>query len=176
MAIDVGGACTDRTGAIGATYTLVDQDNPANASGTIDTICVCANTDMSGMEFAAFADEGGNTLSTNGDTNGSNLSALAASCEPGTTFTSAGSDFTAFAVAIGEYMGMYWTGGNVERSTSGNVGLWHTQNVDNIPAASVGFDGPVGGDGMSVYGTGVEGNGGLSIPVAMHHYQFNLGK
>ena len=36
--IDVGAAATDRSGVLGSTNTLIDLTNPANATGTLDTI------------------------------------------------------------------------------------------------------------------------------------------
>lgn len=161
MPIDVGAACIDRAGSAGSGSTNLEGSNPANATGTIDSVCVYAATDMSGIEFASFADEGSNSLSTNGDTNGSNLSATVAASPK--TFTAAGCDFTAFAINTGEYIGAYWSGGNLEKANAG-VGKWDVAG-DQVPCSSVTFSWTATRV-LSIYATGAEVGAPVSLTIA----------
>jgi len=155
--IDVGEGCIDRSATRSPAPTYVAMGNPANATGTIDTVSVWANTNMGGIEYASFVDEGSNVLSTNGDTNGSNLTATAGEC---TEHTSPG-HFSAFNINSGEYIGVYWASGALDRGTGGS-GIWWITG-DNIPASSVTFAPGVGGEVCSLYATGTEA-GGAAVP------------
>jgi hypothetical protein len=153
MAIDVGSAPNVRSTNNQFDETLIDYNNPANATGTIDTVQLyCQFACTGGLEFAAFTDEGSNTFATNGDTDGSNLTAAADTQE---TYTSAGDDFTAFAIATGEYIGCHGDDGFIYRDDSGGAGIQVTWNTDNIPCTSTVFS-LQAGDIMSLYGTGSE--------------------
>lgn len=156
MAIDVGSACVVGDNGQSDGYTRIDKNNPANATGTIDSICIYAQNSMSGIEYAAFTDEGSNIFSTNGDTNGS---ALTATGGQQTYHTAAGNDFTAFAIATGEYLGHYFTVGRLEMDVSG-IGQWYVVG-DDIPASSVTFT-FVATRSLSVYGTGTESGGAIA--------------
>lgn len=62
--IDVGAAATDRNTVMQLYYTTVEQTNPANATGTIDTIEIWMNTNASNAEVASFYVVSENNLST----------------------------------------------------------------------------------------------------------------
>ena len=157
MAIDVGPGASDRGNDNWAPSTIIDSVNPANATGTIDTCQVYAANDMSGIEYAAFIDEGSDVFSTNGDTNGSNLGGNAGLI----THTAAGDDFTAFAIATGEYLGIYYSGGSLDRDTSGG-NSWKKDDNDYIPCSSQSLAGENDADIWSIYATGTEGNGAVA--------------
>jgi hypothetical protein len=55
-------------------------------------------------------------------------------------------------VEEGDYLGMYFTIGNMERDLSGYDGCWFCSG-DNIPCTDVTFS-VVAGDAISLYGTG----------------------
>lgn len=144
QSITVGSACIDRADS-GSDRTRVDANNAANGTGTIDTVQVWAATEMTGIEFAAFEKVGGDKFTTRGNTNGSNLTAPAGSC---TTFTAPG-DFTAFAIETGDFIGAYWTGGDLESDTGGTS--WKGTG-DYIPCTNQALDPDT--DFFSLYATG----------------------
>ncbi len=145
MAIDVGAACSDRSDILG-NYTAIGIDNPANATGTIDYICIFAtNMQMSNVEVASFIDEGSNILSTNGVVSLANPSV-------GENIYNAPGDFTAFNISVGEYIGI--VGRYLEATATGGGGMWY-KTGDNIPASSVTFSW-IDGWALSLYATGTE--------------------
>ncbi len=167
MAIDVGAACIDR-GATSSPRTIVLKDNPANATGTINSVCTwTSGVDMTGVEFAVFQDNGGNNLTCKGNTDGSNLTIAFGSA---VTKTAPG-DFTAFAVNAGEYAGIFYAAGFIEADSSGGANYWFSgSGVDFLePDLSSDFSNAAGWI-ASLLMTGTEA-GGLSIPIAMYHYQ-----
>lgn len=165
MAISVGDSCTDRHTSVGINQTIVTHINPANATGTIDTMSVYAVGDVAGLEYAAFA-ASGNDLTTNGDTNGSNLSAGAGSC---TTHTAAGNDFTAFAIASGEYIGAVGTSGVLEYQTiAATDDIWY-KSGDNIPCSGVTFT-YLSNRNISIGGAGTESGAASIVPQTTYYY------
>ncbi len=163
-AIAVGMPCIDR-GTSTPDKCVVNIDGTADGTGDIDTCQVFPKVELTALEFASFfVAVGPDTISTNGNTDGSNLTAAAGDCR---TFTAAGNDFTAFAINSGEYIGCQGTG-NVERDGSGFNDIWI--KTETIPVAAVEFNRNAD-DAVSVRATGLTGNGGLSIPAAMHSYR-----
>ena len=164
MAIDVGNSCIDRGLYYSAWRTIITDQNPSDADGTIDSVCIYAQTgnSIAGIEYAAFIDEGSNTFSTNGDTNGSDLSATGGTA---TTHTSAGGDFTAFAIDTGEYIGFYATSGRIEATYDEYSGkkMWNVYETDSLPCSSVDFGSPVEYI-PSLYATGEE-SGSTLLPI-----------
>lgn len=153
MSIDVGSACIDRSTYQLGGFTVVAKENPANASGTIDHLCIWLSAFSSGnFDFASFADEGSNVLSTNGVAQG-------LTCAVGQNEFNAPGDFTAFDINSGEYLGYYTQASDnrVEKTTSGS-GLWRYDGADQIPCSSVTF--AVQADrACSIYATGTETGG-----------------
>ena len=172
MAIDVGAPCIDGGFPLSAANTLIEETNPANATGTINTVCVWAETSLSGIEYAAFTNQGGNVFSTNGDTNGSNLNATNQ-----TIHTAAGNDFTAFAITAGDYIGLYYSGGAIGSTYSSN--LWRVATNDEIPCTNTTFTYSSGWGALSLYGTGEEGGAPSTYEkegfVIMHLYKMMEG-
>ena len=155
MAITLGSACLDRAGSSGTTNTFVVKENPASEAGSINVINIWAKVDggnMTGIDVASFTDEGSNVLSTNGVA--SNIgTATAGEC---TTFNAPG-DFTAFAIASGEYLGVTYDAGRLEYDTGGS-GVWDT-TADDIPASSVTFGALLTDRDYSIGGTATEAGG-----------------
>lgn len=161
MAIDVGSSCSDRTSSLGHGYTYVDKANPANATGTIDTVCVYSASELYTLSVASFSATG-NDLTTNGtaflgDQGGSGSK----------TWTAAGNDFTAFNINSGEYIGCYWTGGNIDSDTSG-IGLWGLDG-EYIPCTSQTFS-YWSTYCISLYATGTEAGAASILPQATYYY------
>lgn len=154
MAIDVGPSCIDRGSASSSGFTHVLNDNPANATGTIDYICAYIVNGGTNFEVASFADEGSNTLSTNGVSGDLGATSNATKEE-----WNAPGDFTAFSINSGEYLGFYSSDATVEMDSSGGGGMWYDTRGDYIPCSSHTFEGFVSDYAISCYATGTEAGG-----------------
>lgn len=161
MAIDVGPACNVYTANYPQAITRIVKDNPANATGTIDYICIyCGGVAMENVEVASFADEGSNVLSTNGVSG--NLGTLLTDQQ---NIFNAPGDFTAFNINSDEYIGCYHSSSSgAIRGDQSGAGLWY-KTGDQIPASSVTFTWAANYR-VSIYATGTEVGVGLLIPVA----------
>ena len=142
MGIDIGSPAINRLDNMGTNYTIVNKSNPANASGTITSIEIWAYAELANCEVATFYVVSGDNLSTR-DT------------EAIGTVT-AGSKQT-FGVSLnveaGDYLGIYFTGGYIERDDTGYAGVWYIVG-DYIPCTNVAFL-VIAGDTVSLYGTGI---------------------
>jgi len=154
MAIAVGSTCESRDAGRGNSYTIVEINNPANATGTIDYICISSDNTMAGIEVASFA-ASGNNLTTNGNV------ALADQSGAGVTEYNAPGDFTAFDINIGEYIGIWWTAGGLDETTTSGAGFWYKE-YDYIPCTSEAFS-VYGGRDHSLYATGTVATGSSSV-------------
>lgn len=163
MAIDVGSACDGRPDKIGASYTVIAYENSSNDTGTIHTICIYAvvGNNISGLQYGAFTDEGSNVF-TCAAGHYSIEDDLTATEQ--TTHTAAGNDFTAFNISTGEYIGCYYSGGQLERSY--DAGLARYIVGDNIPGSSVTFNSLTGP--VSIYATGTEAAAGVAPTAALY--------
>jgi len=117
---DVGAAAIDRPSSIANGYTFIAQENPVDTAGTIISVEIYANTNLSGCKVGIFYKTNGNTLK----------------CRSATTIGSvtSGSKQT-FAVSlpaqVGDYIGIYYSGGFLEAyyGASG-TGMWY-EGSDN---------------------------------------------
>ncbi len=147
MAIDIGADAINRSG--NSVYsTIVEGSNPANADGTIDTVQIYANQNMSTCEAATFYVVSGNNLSTR---DYETLGAVTA----GSTQTFSGLDID---VLTGDYIGEYHPDGSIDHALSGGAGYWRAYNLDKIPCTNEAFTW-CSGRVVSLYGTGTEGSG-----------------
>ena len=140
--IDIGSPAIDRNTNLASGWTAINVFNPANASGTVTSVEIWASgVALSGCEVATFYVVSGNNLSTR-DTE------YIGDVPYGSKQT--------FEVDIdvqeGDYLGIYFSGGAVERNTSGYAGIWYI-NGDQIPCTDVTFS-VMDGDTLSLYGTG----------------------
>jgi len=143
--IDIGYPAADRI-STATTNTIVNQVNPANASGKITSIEIWAYAELANCEVATFYVVSGNNLSTR-------------DYESIGTVTS-GSKQT-FSVDLdveeGDYLGVYFTAGNIEGDAE-TVGMWTTGTLnpteDHIPCTNFEFS-VLANWGISLYGTGV---------------------
>lgn len=148
-AIDIGDTASDRGSALGH-YTIVNKGNPANATGTVTSIEIWANSALSDCEIATFFVVSGNNLSTR-DT------VLLGSVASGSkqTFTQdSGSNAIALSVESGDYIGIYYPIGAIENDTSGGDGMWYAAAADKIPCTNYEFNSEPGYV-ISVYATGI---------------------
>lgn len=158
-AIDVGPGATNRATNVQG-FSLVSQENPANLSGVIDHIDLWLAGYSSGtVDFAAFVDNGSNSLTTNG---------TAAGLTPasGDNDFDAPGDFTAFDIGAGEYLGVFIDANKqIEADTSGGGNVWY-KALDQIPCTGVTFA-VLTSWAISIYGTGVEASAGYTPRLMM---------
>ncbi len=147
--IDIGDGATDRAGADGPGWTDVSYSNPANASGTITSIEIWANTNLTGCEVGIFYVVSGNNLSTRSTVTIGNVTAGSKQ----TFIEDSGSNPISLAVQAGDFIGIYATGGTFEYESSGSTGVWGSNN-DYIPCTNEAFS-FYNDDGVSIAGTGV---------------------
>ncbi len=144
-AIDIGAVAIDRNDSFNLTFTYINKTNPANDTGTIDTVEMwldSTSNDGANVEVATFIDEGSNVLSTRD-------SEAIGAVTKGSKQTFSGLDMD---VTTGDYIGAYGTDGRLEALFSGGAGAWNSDQ-DRIPASSVTFS-FVADFIFSLYGTG----------------------
>jgi hypothetical protein len=146
LAIDIGSAAINRQTYWTSGYTLVLKNNPANADGSIDTIEIWAVTSLSNCEVATFSASGDNLTTRDSEALGSVTS--------GSQQEFTGLDMDVLA---GDYLGAYYTAGQIERSNDSAFGLWY-KNSDEIPCTGSTFSSSAIAE-VSLYGTGTEGGG-----------------
>ncbi|MBA7587108.1 hypothetical protein ES708_29125 [subsurface metagenome] len=137
-----------------ADYTYVDKNNPANASGTLKGIQIHARNDISGLIVGTF-------YTTNGDILKCRDSVLIGAVEAGATRT-----FTGLSIAVeaGDYIGCYFTGGDIVRATSGYEGIWIEGGEHIDPGDEAEYNPFYANDAISLYGYG-----GTEGPPAYYH-------
>ena len=143
MAIDIGAGAVNRAGGASAA-TRVAAANPANATGVLDTWQLWFAIDASDVEVATFYVVSGNNLSTRD-------SETIGAVSSGSLQTFTGLDT---GVETGDYAGVYFSAGSLERDTSSGSGNWY-QYYDLIPCTNAAFSWSSTLD-ISVYATGTE--------------------
>jgi hypothetical protein len=137
--IDVGPGATDRAGSQGYGDTYIDIDNPANASGIINSVELWFDTNASGVKVGVFYGSG-----------------TAYTCHGYVSIGSvtAGSKQTFavnLAVQSGDFLGVYFTGGDIDYGGTGTIYIKagdHTADGYNTGYASLGAP-------ISIYATGI---------------------
>jgi len=126
-AIDVGNPAINCPDSRSQNYTIIIKDNPANATGTITTVKIWSDTNLAGCEVGTFEQ----------------VSALHFTCRDyetvnngsGAGVVTSGSEQT-FTVDLdveaGDYIGMYWTSGDMEYDRSTGDGYWYLAG-DQVP-------------------------------------------
>ncbi|MBA7617107.1 hypothetical protein ES703_24418 [subsurface metagenome] len=141
--IDVGADPIDRTDLYGMGYTLIDTNNPANASGILHTVKVYALGNIVGLRVGTF-------YATNGDVFKCRDSEFIGDVAAGAERT-----FTGLSIAVeeGDYIGCYYTAGAIECDKVGFLGLWgrYGEFIDPGDEAAQGF---LEGAAISLYGYG----------------------
>ncbi len=155
MAIDIGSAAVGRPQLATATYTDMLLSNPANASGTIDTVEAWAEQNIEGLKVGTFFLISGTTYECRDvETLGSVTS--------GSKQTFSGLDMD---VSADDYLAGYWASGNMERAFSGYSGIrWSSGDVINI-SEQTNFSSLLAGDTISLYGIGTEAGGVEKGPI-----------
>ena len=145
MAIDIGAEAKDRGNYVVNNRTIINKDNPANASGTITSVEIWADTNLEGCRVGTFYTTNGNTLRCR------DSEAIAGTITAGSKVTKA----VTIAVEIGDYIGMYAFTGYIERDTSGYGGIWWVAGEYIDPSDETSYSLSTG-DAISLYGTGEE--------------------
>ncbi len=128
-AITVGNAAIDRASRAPANYTHIDKVNPANGTGTIDTVAVYIYTAVSSAKVGIFYVVSANNLTCRSY---ANLGALSVGLNTITGLS--------LAVQTGDYIGIYIAGGEMDRADSGGAN-W-VKSGDNIPCTNLDFGTP----------------------------------
>jgi hypothetical protein len=144
--IDVGAGATNRADSAGLEgATFIDLNNPANASGVLDTWEFWMAANAAGVEVATFYVVSETNFSTRDtETIGSVTSGSKQ------TFTGKSTNVT-----TGDYAGISGTGGAIERDSSGYSGCRYKVG-DFIPCTNINFSGLYDGGAISIYATGSE--------------------
>lgn len=133
--IYLGSEAIDRAGGgYPPNYTYIDKNNPAVVRGKITSIEVWAASDMGGLEIATFykpdPDNFPSKFTTRDTHNIGNVTAGSKQ-----TFSELDID-----VEEGDFIGYYWTSGQLEVDTSGGNGCFISAlDVDNIPCTNQSF-------------------------------------
>ena len=146
--IDVGPGATVRSTTIGGN-TYIDKANPANGTGTIDHLDAWMSTGIVGdIDLGSFEEVSPDTFTTRGS--------VTVTPAAGDNDFDAPGDFTAFAIAIGDYLGAYTPQFKLsfKSDATGGSGYWWKAG-DNIPCTGAGFA-FTSAETFSIYGTGVE--------------------
>ena len=155
MAMDVGNAATNRGSSQTGDYTLIILGNPANESSYVRHVEIYATGDMTCQVGAFFLISGSDYGCTYYSGN--------LVCASGLNTFDAPGDFTEFAIASGEFIGISSASLALSYDTSGS-GLYH--GGDYIPYANVTMLSI--GRAYSVYATSEAAATGASIPVLMN--------
>lgn len=147
--IDIGGDASDRNSSSGHGYTIVDKTNPSDGTGTITQVQVWAVNSLTGFRVGTFFLVSGTTYQCRDSETIGNVAW-------GSIQTFSG---LSFAVTLGDFMGNYFTGGDIEFGTSGGSGDYYAagEYIDPDDSASMALD---DADAvLSCYGTGTEAAG-----------------
>ncbi len=114
MAVDIGAEAIDRGTFTDLNWTEINETNPATASGTITSIDIWANSNITGLKVGTFYLTGTNKLKCR------DSEAIAGTITAGSKVTKA----VSIAVEIDDYIGFYCDAGRIERDSSGYVSMW----------------------------------------------------
>jgi len=143
--IDVGSEVINRPQSMPEGYTMIILDNPANLTGTLDTVQVWAASigDVTGFRIGTFYLVSGTTYKCRD------------SVAIGTVTSGSAQTFSSLSISVeaGDYLGAYWTYGTIERDAVGFGGhLFHSgESIDPDDQATFIL---LAGDTLSIYATG----------------------
>ena len=142
--IDIGSGAIDRAAYWSENETIIDRNNPANASGSINTWEFWFYANASGVKVGTFYGSGVAWTNRDYETIGNVAS--------GSKQIFSGLDTT---VETDDLSGIYFISGRIERDYSGGVGLFH-KTGDQFGAGEQTYDVTASGNIISNYGTGTE--------------------
>lgn len=140
MAIDIGSEAIARTGFFLSGTTIINLENPANESGTITSLELHVDASLSDCKVGTFSRNGNNFTCRDYEVIGS---------------VPSGSK-QIFSVSItclaGDYIGIFFSGGQIDRNTSGYPGIY-TKSGDHFEAGEQTYN-FTADHTISAYGTG----------------------
>lgn len=164
--IDIGSAALEREANFGgAGYTSIDENNPANNTGTITSVEIWAGVNMTGCRIGTFYTTNGNTLKCRDSATIGNVTAGSKQ-----TFTEdSGGNPLAIEVSAGDYIGLYYATGDIRYDFTG-LGVWYASGEHIDPNDEATYT-HIASRTISLYGEGVlpvtwEDLSGLSAGVA----------
>lgn len=125
--IDIGGEAIDRAGQTTLTNTMIAKTNPANENGTITSIEIWANSNLTGLKIGIFYKTNGDVFTTRDHDTIGDVEAGSKKIFP-----------VNLNVLAGDYIGFYAPSGLIERDSSGGSGYWYKVG-DNIPCINATF-------------------------------------
>ncbi|MBA7584131.1 hypothetical protein ES708_26084 [subsurface metagenome] len=142
--IDIGCEVIDRAFYWAFGWTIIMKGNPANASGTIDTVEIWANKELVGCKVGIFYTTDGGTLKCR------------SSATLGTVVSGSKQTFNGLSLPVEtrDYIGMYYSAGSMERSASGG-GYWRVAGDYCDVGDEIDYTYTADTD-LSLYGTGKE--------------------
>lgn len=148
--IDVGVEAIDRDYTITSDRTVINKTNPANASGKITSVEIYASSNMTGAIVVTFYRP---------DPTGQPDYLVARdSYEIGSVTAGSKQTFEVdLDVEAGDYLGVYFSAGWIERDNSGGDGIWY--KVGNYTQTTGDNFDPIGNWVLSLYATGFTING-----------------
>ena len=150
MAIDVGSSAEDRNLAADAALTYIDFNNAANATGIITSVSIYSNVALEGIKVASFYSTGADEFSTR------DYASLANQGGAGLTTYTAPTGLSPFEIRTGDYIGIYFSAGQLDVSDGVGSGLYHFGG-DGIPCTEQEFILAPGADHTtSLSATGVQ--------------------
>lgn len=144
--IDIGAGASNRAGTVsGGGYTDIDLNNAANGTGTLTSVEIWAATDLANCVVGTFYTSDYVTFTCR---DSATIGAVTAGSKQ--TFDVSGTPIT---VQTGDYLGIYYTSGKLERDSSGYDGLYwyYGEAIDATDSADFTF---LAGDALSIYATG----------------------
>ena len=166
QSLDVGAAATNRaTNTDFLERTIIAKENPVNGDGTIESAELWLYIDCADTDVGMVAMSGNNATIRDYE----NIGSIAS----GSKQTASGLTTTCTS---GDYIGISSpeTGqGHIERDSSG-TGYWITASDVQLASLSSTACNSYSSRTISLYGTGTESGGGVTIPVMMHHYTKNI--
>ena len=160
--IDIGPAAINRASATTSGNTVLDLANPANASGTITSISIYVATQTTTTQVGIFYLVSGSAYKCRSAT--AALGSLAAGLN---TIN------VSLAVEAGDVIGIYHTGGGIDRADSGGTSGYYTGNtctVGNQTTYTTSGQARI----VSVHGTGTEAASGAVRRTNMNAQMSNL--
>ena len=116
-AIDVGAEAIDRSYSGSTNYTYINKGNPANASGKITSVEIFAGTSITGAIVATFYQPD--------PTGEPNYLVARDNYEIGSVTAGSKQTFEVdLDIEAGDYLGIYYTSGAIDRDISGGDGKW----------------------------------------------------
>ncbi|MBA7559942.1 hypothetical protein ES708_01560 [subsurface metagenome] len=117
MAVDIGAEAIDRAASLPCNFTIINKTHPASSNGTVTSIDIWARMDITGLKIGAFYATNGNTLKCRAS------EAIAGTITAGSKVTKA----VSLTVITGDYIGCYFTNGELEGDSGVPPGLWYVE-------------------------------------------------